>query len=708
MKIKSCVFLASLLCSIAAAEGSQDAVQLLETSPLRFQPASTADDGRFIAAGLRYRFEFQGNQARFRAGDRSVQMHFSGADAAASVTPVDRLRSVSNVFVGNDRSKWRTNIPEYARLRVNSLYNGIDLIYYGTAGSLEYDLVVKPGADPAQVRLQFTGERARLDHDGNLIAGFIEKRPLVYQTDATGNRLVIQSRYRSNADGTFSFKLGRYNRARSLVIDPVLTFSSYLGASQADVARSIWHDSKGLLYVGGTTYSSDFPMTGNSADTTPGALDVFLAILDPTQPAGSQLVYTTFFGGAKLTTLQDMTVGPTGLIYITGQTNSTDLPMANAAQTVLGGTSDAYVSVIDPSQSGTAGIVYSTFLGGSSDDLGTGIAIDPAGKIYVSGSTVSSNFPTVNPLQIASGGAQDVFVAEYDTSQSGSGSLIYSTYLGGSDWDISGGITVAKDGTVWVTGGSVSGNFPTTGNARQQSNLGSEDMFVTRLNPSLGANSLLYSTYVGGAGLEQGTRIVTDSSGRAVVAGFTTSPDFPVTAGTALQPGFGGDTDAVVVIVDPNGTFGTQFAYSTFFGGSSGDAAYDIKLDAAGNIYLTGYTFSTDMPVSSNAIQPTFNGGTDAYLVKFSPSKSGLGAIAYSSYIQSDGAQLGYGLDIDAAGRVYVVGWTTGPLLEGMGGATKTTGAGNTDGFVAGFDLSSSSTSTTSVTEVPRRRNHSR
>jgi Beta-propeller repeat len=688
MKINLCL-LASLVCGIAAA-GAPNSVHLLQTSPLRFEPSSNPAGSRFVATGLRYRFEFEGSRAFYRAGGKTVAVHFAGANPAARIRPAERLRFTANAFLGNNPAKWRTGIPEFGRLRVPDLYAGVDLVYYGSANTLEYDLLVRPGADPARIRLEFTGGNARIDRDGSLIAGFIEKRPLAYQIDADGSRRIVASRYRRNNDGSFGFALGSYDRTRELVIDPTLTFSAYLGGSEGDLARCVGHDAKGLIYVAGSTYSPDFAMVGNSENTTSAPLDAFIAIIDPSQPVGSQIIYTTYLGGSEDDALYGMTVGPTGLVYVTGQTTSTDFPTANGAQTALSGTSDAFVAVIDPSQSGIAGLYYATYLGGTSDEVGTSIALDPTGKIFVTGSTTSTDFPVNGGPQATFGGGQDVFVAEYDSAQAPSASLVYSTYLGGADWDIPGAIAVASDSSVWVTGGTVSGDFPTTSNGYQQSNFGGENIFVTRLDPALGSSGLTYSTYIGNAGNAQAaSAIAIDASGRPVIGGFTTDPDFPVTA-NAMQGAMAGDTDAVVVILDPTKAPAQQIVYSTFFGGSDGDGIYGLTMDSAGYIYATGFTFSTDMPVTADAVQPTFGGGYDGFLLKFKPSQAGSGAIAYSSYLQSDGAQIGYGIDVAPGGTVYVVGIASGDLLGTMGGVAKTSPPGNSDGFVAAFNIGGS------------------
>src|SRR5581483_3726114 len=265
MKTSSSISLILLSAGLLGANSSQDTVQKLATAPLRFEPA--ADGQRFAARGIGYRFTFSGNQVAYRTDTKSVRLQFEGAARTARIEGVERLRSASNIFIGNDQSKWRRAVPNYARLRVHELYPGIDAVYYGNAGELEYDLTVKPGADPRQIRLRVDGASARIDAQGNLAAEIIQKRPFAYQIAADGTKLAVASRYRRNADGSYGLVLGQYDARRELTIDPVLTFSGYVAGSSQDVAYRIGHDGRGLIYVGGTTFSTDFAIAGSPLQT---------------------------------------------------------------------------------------------------------------------------------------------------------------------------------------------------------------------------------------------------------------------------------------------------------------------------------------------------------------------------------------------------------------------------------------------------------
>ena len=380
MKISICISLMCCLCgSLTAA--APDAARVLATAPLRFEPAANERSNEFVARGARFRFAFTGREATLQAGKQAVRLRFEGAARNAHVQGIDTLRSKTAVYTGNDAAKWRRGIPNYGRLQVRDLYPGIDLAYYGNAGELEYDLNVKPGTDPNLIRLRLRGGHARVDREGNLVAGLIQKRPVAYQIDSNGARVAVESRYRKNADGTYGFALGSYDHGRELVIDPVLTLSTWLSGSGQDIAFAIAHDAKGFIYVAGQTFSTDLlPSAGNpSQPNFAGGTDIFVAKIDPNAAQGSQVVYATYLGGASNENFGGMAVGPLGDIYLTGSTISNDFPMVNAAQGSLAGTgaTDAFVVWIDSSQN----LAYSTLLGGTAAEAGQAITFDGSGRL---------------------------------------------------------------------------------------------------------------------------------------------------------------------------------------------------------------------------------------------------------------------------------------------------------------------------------------
>jgi all-beta uncharacterized protein/beta-propeller repeat-containing protein len=683
MKLSLCISFSCLaVCGLSAAT-SQDVIRTLATAPLRFEPAPGAAGVRYVARGARFRFEFSSNEAAFLGESGRIRLRFAGANAAARVEGDQPLRSKTAAFIGNDPAKWRREIPNYGRLQVQELYCGIDLVYYGNAGELEYDLKVRPGADPRQVRLRLDGAKVRVDRDGNLVAGVIQKRPAAYQIAPDGARIPIESSYHRNRDGSFGFALGRYDRTRELVIDPVLTLSAYIGGSQQEVAYGIGHDAAGFFYVAGSTSSIDFPLAGSSLQTTlNGGLDLFVAKIDPNAAPGSQVIYSTYIGGAAGETFGGMAVGPNGDVYITGTTISGDFPTSNGFQTTIANSAstDAFVLWLDSFQT----LVYSSYIGGAGADTGLAVAVDAGGRIWITGGTQSDDFPNLRGIQSTRAGSQDIFITGVDPKQTGTGTLIYSTYIGGSGWDTGRGIAVASDGTLWIAGGTYSSDINIVGASYQRSYRNSGDGYLAHVNPSLGVDSLVYSTYLGGSGLEEARNVVLDSAGRPVVSGYTLSGDFPTTA-DALQPSYGGNTDAFVSILDPTQDRPAQLVYSTYFGGANADVPFDLKRDAAGALYLVGFTTSDGLATSAGALQSRYDGTVDGFVLKLDPTRRGSAGIDYLSYVGSAGLQVVYGVDVGANGNIYLAGSTSGSIFSAFGGAQKPTDPGNTDAFIMGF-----------------------
>jgi len=684
MKLRIVFVFGCLISSLSAAVTKSDAMRILDTAPLRFEPADEHASGRFIARGTRCRFQFEGSKITLQSRNRKLDLKFEGAAAHARIQPVDRLASTTALYLGNDRSKWRPSIPNYGRLSVPELYPGIDLVYYGSAHELEYDLTVKRGADPGQIRLRLDGGTARVDRHGNLVAGLIQKRPIAYQISADGKRIKVSSRYVKKADGTYGFALGHYDRTRDLVIDPVLSFSIYLFGGNQDLAQAVGIDRIGYIWVAGTTFSSDLPVGGGQIQSTnAGGSELFLAKLDPNVPASRQIVFYTYIGGTANETLGGMAVGPNGDVYLTGKTLSTGFPLQNAAQTTLNGTSDAFVVWIDSSRA----LAYSTFLGGTSDEVGVGITYDSSGKIYVTGGTESTDLTMANAFQSTAGGRQDAFFAIIDPKQSGSATLTYSSYLGGSGWDIGRGIALAKDGSVWITGGTYSHNFPQKGNSYQPSYHSLGDAFVAHINPAAGSGGLVYTSYLGGSDLDEAKNVAIDAEGRVVVSGYTRSTNFPITS-NGLQTTYGGDTDVFVTILDPTkSSRSAQLIYSTYFGGAGGDTPADLKIDSEGNLYLSGTTFSAGLPTTANAVQGAYDGTRDAFALKFNPATAGQAAIGYLTYLGSGGLQSGTGIAFDNKSHIYLIGSTSGAIFGKGRGVGKPSPTGNVDGFVAGISI---------------------
>jgi hypothetical protein len=648
-----------------------------------------------------------------------VRMRLVGGNAKARLVGLDELPGRSNYFIGNDPKKWRTNVPSYARVKYEGVYPGVDVVYYGKQRQLEYDFVVAPGADPNQIKLSFAGaDGMRVDADsGDLVLKMGEdevrfQKPAVSQPavaavyDRSRRSLPGQAPSAATAelDGAFvlasnnevGFRVAGYEPKRALVIDPVLSYSTYLGGSVYDAGTSIAVDAAGNAYVTGYTGSTtDFPITPNALQPSfgGGKWDAFVAKLNP---AGSKLVYSTYLGGSGGDAGAGIAVDAAGKAYVTGYTGSTtDFPITpNALQPSFGGGKwDAFVAKLSPDGSA---LVYSTYLGGSDQDVGQDIAADAGGNAYVTGYTESTNFPLAYPWQATNYAAPNGtgFVAELDPD----GGLVYSTYLGGSlgrsRLDVGYGIAVDSGGNAYVTGMTSSIGFPTTTGAYQTSYGGGirGNAFVAKLNWSGSALSLVYSTYLGGqhlggSAIDVGYGIAVNSAGNAYVTGFTMSTNFPIykayQATNKATLASAGNPTAFVASLNSTGS---KLVYSTYLGGSTADEGLGIAVDAAGNAYVTGETWSTDFP-TANPFQGTNNAtpitqDTTAFVASLNSTGSKL---VYSTYLGGSGSEYGDGIAVDRAGNAYVTGGTYSTDFPTVNPCQATNNAAppNTTAFVA-------------------------
>lgn len=662
-----------------------DPGQILATAPLRFE-ASPDSPSTFIARGARYQFAFTPGEATLRSGAKEVRLSFAGANSRAAMHGAQPLASTTNLYLGNDPSRWHRAIPNFGRLRVDALYPGIDLAYYGNGRELEYDLTVNPNADAREIRLRLSGDHsdARIDSAGDLVAALIQKKPVAYQIGTDGRHHSVAARYRKNGDGTFGFQLGAYDRSRALVIDPTIHVAQYVAGSFATVAYSIGHDSRGLVYIGGSTASTDLTLAGTPYQKTEGGgQDLFLAVVNPTLAPSAQIIYVTYIGGSQDDTFGAMSVSPSGDVYMTGSTASTNFPLQNGAQGTLGGSSgssDAFVLKLTSFNS----LAYSTLYGGGGTDKGTAISVASNGWIWVAGNTQSSDLPVSSSFQNSLIGQQNMFIAVFNPANSGSATRLYAIYIGGTHWDEAFGIAPAPDGTVWIAGGTFSPDIWIQGNAYQGKYGGSEDGYIAHVNPNLGANSLVYASFFGGSEIDEITSLVLDPSGNLILSGYTLSDNFPVTT-NAYQTKYGGDTDAFITVLN---TAKKELVYSTYFGGAEPDASMDLKEDKNGMLYLTGFTESGGLPSTSGALQPSYDGSLDAFALKLDPSKDGAAGIQYFTYLGSDGTQVGYGVDFDSFGDMYVAGYSSAAILSHFG-AARPNNAGDWDAFVIGFTVGS-------------------
>jgi hypothetical protein len=703
--------------------------------PLSFEANQGQTDGRvkFLSRGSGYTlfltadeavFSLQGNKSKDDTGQISPQhrrqaapkanailrMKLLHANPASKITGADELPGKSNHFIGNDPQKWRSNVPTYTKVKYDEIYSGIDLIYYGNPRQLEYDFVVAPGADPRRIQFDVRGATTiSKDKDGDLVLHFQDgelrwRKPVLYQ-EKDGSKQAINGRYVVRHGHRVSFDIGSYDRTRVLTIDPALAYSTFLGGTTgfAD-AYSVAVDSAGNAYLAGYTRAWDFPTTPGAFQTTcPSGAGEYecgtwgAAFITKMNPTGTALVYSTYLGGSQGAQGEAIAIDSAGDAYVTGGTYSTNFPTTpGALQTTCLACAyptdgDAFVTELNPTGSG---LIYSTYLGGNPPGQALGqlagsIAIDASGDAYVVGFTNSSDFPTTpGAFQTTCAGcgisSDDGFVSELNPSGS---ALIYSTYLGGSHGTEASAIALDATGDAYVTGDTLSTDFPVTPGAFQTtcSQPYCWDAFVTELNST--GTGLVYSTFLGG-GITNGTgqaqfgaAIALASNGEVYVTGETGSPSFPTTPGAFQTTCHNCISGGASVFVTEFNSAGSALIYSTYIGGSTEgttDQARGIVLDAAGDVYLNGYTSSLDFPTTPGSFQPTCGGCTQPLYSGFMSELNPTGStLLYSTYLNGSntpvqGGTAGTGIAIDAANGVYLVGSTNSSTFPITPGAFQT------------------------------------
>jgi len=659
------------------------------------------------------RFAFQ-NALREPRQTSVVRMKLLGVNSGARITGVEPALGAANYFIGRDPSKWHRGVPLYAKVQYSEVFPGIDLVYYGNEKQLEYDFVVKPGADPKSVSLGFEGTaNSSLDASGNLalatgIGAMKLHKPVIYQMDR-GQRREIEGKYILRRPNSVGVDVPEYDKTKPLIIDPVLSYSTYLGGSGDDGVYDLAVDSQGNAYVTGWTDSSNFPTTGTPITPAPnGTYVAFVAKLNPTATA---LVYSSYLGGTGGDFGDGIALDANGFVYLTGQTSSADFPVtANAYQATLasGATQNAYVSKL--SLDGQS-LLYSTYLGGGVSDGGYGIAVDANQNAYVAGLTMSGSptpFPTTpNAFQTTLNSPNgNGFISRIDTTQSGSSSLVYSTYLGGSiaianDWDQASAIAVDADQNVYVVGCASSPDFPVTPRTAYQTTVNPNgNAFLTRIDTTqYGSAGLIYSTIFGGTGsTDQASSVALDSAGKVYLTGGTGSGDFPTTTGV---PNSGPGKVFVAKFDASKGSGGVfmmasrpaassqsssqsgSLIYSTLVGGSGGEFSYRVKVDPNGDAYISGWTWSNDFPVTPDAIQSTLGaGGQNSFVAALSPDGT---QELFGTYLGGDGGfgDFAPGLALDPNYNIYVGGATQSTDLQTTSGAFQSSFAGTYDAFVA-------------------------
>jgi hypothetical protein len=647
-----------------------------------------------------------------------VHMRMLGTSAAPAASGLDELSGRVNYFKGHDARSWHTNVPTYAKVTLAQIYHGIDLVYYGNGGQLEYDFVVAPGADPRAIRLAFATDGAgkpaapRVSTEGDIVltAGSGEVRlhkPVIYQASG-GTRHTVDGHFQV-AGNEVRFAVGAYDTSQPLVIDPVLVYSTFLGSPDNndfdEGGPYMAADADGNTYITGDSDSLNYPVK-NPFQAQHASGDDSDAVITKLNTTGTALVYSTYLGGTGEDTGQSIAVDSSGSAYITGYTCSSDFPVtAGAYQTALTvpagcsnfGNLDVFVTKLAPSGSSLA---YSTYYGGSVSQNASNIAVDASGNAYVIGFTTSPDLPVSSgAVQATYGGTGplgfgDAFAAKFNPAGSG---LVYGTYIGGSGDDGAYGLAVDTKGDAYIGGFTASTNFPVTAGVVQTVFGGSSpdgygDGFVVKLNPT--ATKLSYSTYLGGAGDDGVYALAIDKHGNAYVTGYTESANFPVTKKAYQVVYDGGPTgtgsDAIVTKLNKDAT---ALDYSTYVGGDGDDYGLSLVLGTKGLVWVTGGTLSPNFPTTPGAFQRIYGGtldgyGGDAFLLSLAADGSKLG---YATYIGGTGDDTGETV-LSVKDNLYIGGNTTSPNFPVTAGAYQTQCksdglclGGAIDGFVLEF-----------------------
>lgn len=593
-----------------------------------------------------------------------------------------------NAFIGSDPRRWQRAIPTYDEVRYRGIAPGADLVYRIEEGHLEYDVILAPRANLSAAVLRYHGaDRLTLDGDGGLVihtAGgrMREAPPRLYQ-DVDGVRRWVAGGFRIVGRRDIAFWASDYDHDRPLVVDPGMLWSTFVGGVGADCPVAVATNQAGETFIVGYTASADYPSTTGAYQTTKrGDNDVVVTKLG----ANGSMVWSTFLGGSRWDAGRGIAVDASGNVYVCGETLSEDFPVsAGAFRNTIGmsGTYDAFVAKLGPNGNVLS---YSTYLGGTSDDYGNSIAINSSGLATVAGTTGSVDYPTTSGVvkptrtpQLFDG--SDGFVTRLNATGTG---LVYSTYVGSnSGSDLIRRIVLDSGDRATVTGSTASPDFPTTASAFDRTFGGIKEAFVARLSAT--GSAYVFSTYLGGAAVDEGFGVAVDGSGNTYAIGATTSTDFPTTSG-AFQPSWGGGTsvyDAYVVELSSTGAV----VYSSFLGRSGSDAAYGVAATASGKACVTGVTTSTDLPVTSGAISGSYSGGSaDGFAVVVA---SGGSRIDYSTYLGSSGNDQAWAVVLRPDSRVILSGYTDGANFPTSVGAFDRThaGGGTFDGFVMVADV---------------------
>jgi hypothetical protein len=661
--------------------------------PLAFEPAP--EPGRFVAqqADARVEVACDGIEVAWGASEPRVRIEFAGARPGLHAVASEPRPGRVHYLIGRDASRWRRNLPLYGRVTCAGLGPGLDLAVYGRDGRVEFDVIAAPGADLAALELAVEGaDEQTLEPDGDLAlrAGarrLVLRAPVAHQ-EISGAHRAVASRFEANGPARFGFAVGPYDPAAALVIDPVLELSTYAGGNRLDTARAVAVDADGSVLVAGTSESNDFPTTpGSFQPDYAGANDEFErgdAFVMKLLPGGADLVWATYLGGKDPDAASGVALGPGGDVFVSGTTWSKDFPVTPGAFQPVRSKNyyDAFVARLGPTGDT---LVYATFLGGKDPDSAAAIAVDGDGNATVAGNTYSKDFPvTAGAFQTERDGRQDAFVSRLAP---GGDALLWSTYLGGEEFEFGTGVALGADGSAVVVGGTSSNQFPVTGGALQPTYASDGDGFVSRVSNDGGM--LLWSTFFGGKdgnpfAYDFASGVALDAYESVYVVGETLSRDLPVTPDAFdVECGKNDNCQFLDAFAAKLSADGCAVLYGSYLGDSDSDAARGVAVDARGHAHVTGYSYDKDFPVTADAFQADKDGGSDAFLTELGP--QGRAPLVYSTFLGSNDPDAGNAVAVAGNLRTHVVGSAAAGDFPIVGSAFQPDYGTGTDGFVAVF-----------------------
>ncbi|MEP7365560.1 MAG: SBBP repeat-containing protein [Acidobacteriota bacterium] len=666
-----------------------------QASPKWFEPnqGQFAGDSLFVARTSEATVEVLSGGLRYRKGGQRLDMHWLGSPGAMAVG-LDALGSKSQYLRG-DRSHWKPNVPHFARVRSQAVYPGIDAVYYWKDGRFEFDFLVAPHADAKQVRLKLDGAREVRLENGELVAQMAEgkialKRPVAYQM-AGVVRTPVSARYELRG-GEVRLALGKYDRTRELIVDPVV-FGGYFGGDVLDGATATAVDGRGNVWVAGyakTSIAVTPPLTPIQ-DLSNGGRDGFLAKFEPQADGTMKLAYYSFFGGTGNDDVAKMVVRDDGFVYLAGTTDSIDYPTAGIElpkiaiddATVFSSGIDAFITVLRPEDANGEYVWYSQTYGGLGKDVASALAVDRDRNVYIGGYTTSDKLPGIaaessSNLQGSVRGGWEGWLIKVTTTASSP--LQYATFLGGNSTDIITSMAIAPDQTLYLTGYTASTDFPVTVDQSGKPDY-TIDLFLAQVDTTRsGLDVLRFARLAGGSALDIPQAIAVDGQNSVWLAGYTTSSDFPVTAASYRRE-FAGETDAFLLHFDLSKPLSEQITYGTYLGAGNTDLAYDLALMPNGRVALTGYTLSSDFPFLDSSTTGTGQ-AVNAFVTVLDTTRADDAALVLSRPVGGSSIDIANSIAIAPDGGIYIGGLSSSPDLAVTDGSTKVSARGSEQSFL--------------------------